>query len=151
MSWRDAIITEAQTWLGTPWRHEAEIKGEGGGVDCGHFLRAAYVGAGIVPSFPIDPYPRDWHLNQRGERFLAYVESWLDRTDDPLPGDVAVFRFGRCFSHGAIVVSWPTVIHSYLPARAVSYENAALGELAVQRNGNPRACRFYTYARRVTP
>ena len=28
-------------------------------------------------------------------------------------GDVALFRFGRCFSHGAIVVDWPTVIHAW--------------------------------------
>jgi cell wall-associated NlpC family hydrolase len=28
-------------------------------------------------------------------------------------GDVALFRFGRCFSHGAIIVDWPTVIHAW--------------------------------------
>ena len=28
-------------------------------------------------------------------------------------GDVALFRFGRCFSHGGIVVDWPTVIHAW--------------------------------------
>lgn len=33
----------------------------------------------------------------------------------PLPADFVVFKFGRTFSHGAIVVDWPLIIHSYIP------------------------------------
>jgi cell wall-associated NlpC family hydrolase len=33
--------------------------------------------------------------------------------DIPRAGDVALFRFGRCFSHGAIIVDWPVVIHAW--------------------------------------
>ena len=29
------------------------------------------------------------------------------------PGDIALFRFGRTFSHGAIVTDWPRLIHAY--------------------------------------
>ena len=36
----------------------------------------------------------------------------------PGPGDVAVFRFGRTFSHGAIVTDWPRLIHAYWAASA---------------------------------
>jgi len=31
----------------------------------------------------------------------------------PQRGDVAVFRFGRCFAHGAIVIDWPRLIHAW--------------------------------------
>ena len=32
----------------------------------------------------------------------------------PEPGDVAVFKFGRCYAHGAIVTEWPMLIHSWV-------------------------------------
>jgi cell wall-associated NlpC family hydrolase len=31
------------------------------------------------------------------------------------PADFIVFKFGRTFSHGAIVVDWPLIIHAYIP------------------------------------
>jgi cell wall-associated NlpC family hydrolase len=31
----------------------------------------------------------------------------------PSPGDIALFRFGRTYSHGAIVTEWPRLIHAY--------------------------------------
>ncbi|HYL49488.1 MAG TPA: hypothetical protein VET84_09005 [Stellaceae bacterium] len=44
-----------------------------------------------------------------------------------LPGDIALWRFGRCFSHGAIVIEWPVVIHAYL-GRGCVLEDAAKAE-----------------------
>ena len=32
----------------------------------------------------------------------------------PLPGDVILYQWGRCMSHGAIVVEWPLLIHAYI-------------------------------------
>ena len=34
------------------------------------------------------------------------------RNDKPLPGDFVLYRFGRCWSHGAIVLEWPLIIHA---------------------------------------
>jgi cell wall-associated NlpC family hydrolase len=31
-----------------------------------------------------------------------------------LPGDIVLYRFGRCISHGAIVLAWPQIIHAYI-------------------------------------
>ena len=28
------------------------------------------------------------------------------------PGDVLLFKFGRAFSHGAIVTAWPQIVHA---------------------------------------
>ena len=32
---------------------------------------------------------------------------------EPLPGDIVLYKFGRCFSHAGIVIAWPQIIHSY--------------------------------------
>ncbi len=148
---RAAIIAEAVTWLGTPWHHQARVKGAG--VDCGQFLIACYVGAGLVPAFDTGPYARDWHQHQSGERFLSFVEQHLDPTDTPLPGDVVVWRYGQCYSHGAIVVDWPLVIHAHIRERAVVYGDGARGELAREHlkggGSAPRPVRYYTFAQRA--
>ena len=67
-----------------------------------------------------------------------------------LPGDIALWRFGRCFSHGAIVVDWPVVIHAYL-GRPCVLEDAAkavwlshVGESGEAGN-RPRPRRFFSY------
>ena len=37
---RNDIITEAQRWIGTPYRHQASLKGVGSCVACGALLLA---------------------------------------------------------------------------------------------------------------
>lgn len=149
--WRQAIVDEAMTWLRTPWMHAARVRGAG--VDCGQLIIATYIGAGLVPHFETGPYPHDWMLHQEGERYLGWVEQYLDPVDTPQPGDVAAWRFGRCFSHGAIVVDWPFIIHAYRPERAVVYGDASKGPLARQHlpagGSMARAVRFYSIAGRV--
>jgi len=110
---RIAVAAEAQTWIGTPFHHAARVKGVG--VDCLMLLAEVYERAGICPS-RIDPpfYVPDWHLHRDAER---YTEGLLRYTQEivgpPEPGDIALFRFGRTFSHGAVVTQWPHVIHAY--------------------------------------
>jgi len=40
------------------------------------------------------------------------VEQYARPVDAPGLGDVALYRFGRCVSHGVIVLAWPQVIHA---------------------------------------
>ena len=47
----------------------------------------------------------------------------------PQPADFVVFRFGRTFSHGAIVVEWPIVIHAYIPHGVLLSDALRDGEL----------------------
>lgn len=120
------VLTEAATWEGTPWRHQADIKGVG--VDCAFFLVRVFHAAGLIPDIDPRPYPPDWHFHRDEERFLGWVQQYGDEVDAPEPGDVAVFKFGRCFSHGAIVVEWPRVIHSAIN-ECVRYQDATTGRL----------------------
>lgn len=110
---REAVVAEAYTWLRTPYHHMGDIKGVG--VDCAMLLVRIYASVGLVPpDLDPRPYPGDWHLHRSDERYLGFLEEYGTPVQAPALGDVAVYRFGRCFSHGTIVVGEGTVIHSYL-------------------------------------
>lgn len=109
------VLAEARTWLGTPYHHHGRIKGVG--VDCAQYLACVFENAGLVPEVVTGFYPTDWHLHRSAEMFVA----WLERYADPLPvgttpqpADVALFRYGRTFSHGAIMTGPARCLHSYI-------------------------------------
>lgn len=107
----DAVVKEAESWLGTPYHHRARVKGVG--VDCANLILAVFESIGALDH--VDPeYPRDWHLNRGEERFIAWLEQLgAKRVDTPRKGDVGVWRYGRLYSHGGIFISEVDVIHSY--------------------------------------
>jgi cell wall-associated NlpC family hydrolase len=110
---RDDVVAEARSWLRTPFHHAARIKGVG--VDCAMLPAAVYAQVGLIPYMEnVDYYPLDWHLHRNEERYLATVLAHAKPTENPQKGDFALFQFGRCFSHGAIVTDWPNVIHAYI-------------------------------------
>ncbi len=111
---RKAVVIEATTWLGTPYHHAARLKGIG--VDCAMLLAEVYHNAGLIPEITPEDYPPDWHLHRDTERYLKWVEKFARKieTDCPLPGDIAMFRFGRATAHAGIVNAWPEIIHSYI-------------------------------------
>ncbi len=108
---RQAIVAEALTWLGTPYHHQAGIKGVG--CDCAYLLIRVYRALGLIPEIDPGPYPPDWHLHRNDERYLGWVRRFATAVATPRPGDAALWRFGRTASHGGIVVAWPTIIHAY--------------------------------------
>lgn len=136
MTTRAAVVAEALSWLRTPYHHQGDVKGVG--VDCAMLLVRVYAVMGMVPpSLDPRPYPREWHLHRSTERYMGWLEQYGKPTETPQPGDVALYKFGRCYSHGAIVVDENTVVHSYLQ----------LGVTLCERNGHPlqdRDVKYYT-------
>jgi cell wall-associated NlpC family hydrolase len=116
---RAAVVAEAVTWLGTPWRHRGRIKGVG--VDCAQFVIKCYAGAGLIDDFDTGEYPRDWHIHRNEERFLTFVPRFAREIAerDVGPGDLILCRIGRVFSHGVIVTTWPQGIHAAVNAGMV--------------------------------
>lgn len=108
---REAAVQEALTWLRTPYHHMARVKGAG--CDCATLLLEVYHTIGAIPEIDIGYYPQDWHFHRNDERYLGWIKKYAKQVDVPQKGDIALFRFGRCVSHGAIVTDWPNVIHSY--------------------------------------
>lgn len=129
MSTRADVCALAQGWLRTPWHHQARLRGVG--VDCAQLLIAVYVEAGLVPAFDPGDYAIDHMLHSDRELFRDIAARYGRPTDMPGPGDVVIWRFGRCFSHGGIVVDWPTrVIHAFRPFGQVCETPADASSLA---------------------
>lgn len=135
---RAAVIAEARTWLHTPWRHMANIKGQA--VDCAMFLAEVFINAGVIERFDPRPYPRAWFMHHSKERFLEWVVERLGGTEVPVadarPGDLMMYHIGLCYSHGAILVEPRMVIHSYYKNGKVIYTETFDPDLATHR---PRA------------
>lgn len=120
-SWNEAlkraeIVTEALSWVAakTPYHHHGRVRGVG--VDCAMLLAEVFHTCGMVPHVDAGFYPREWHLHRGEELFLGWLAKCGAReVATPRPGDVAIYRFGRCFSHGAIVVADSGLaVHSYI-------------------------------------
>jgi len=128
---RESIVAEALSWNGTPYHHAARVKGHG--VDCAQFL-IAVVEAVTGRKIPVESYPPDWCLHRNDETFLEVLEQHAHRIEGPpLPGDVAMFRWGRTVSHGAVVLDWPKVIHANVPERCVSIDDAVANQSLASR------------------
>jgi cell wall-associated NlpC family hydrolase len=126
---RTEIIRAAREWLGTPYHHCARIKKAG--ADCAMFPLAVYQECGILPAdFQPPSYSMQWHLHRSEEMYLQTIAPFVqEKKDAPLPADFVVFKFGRAFSHGAIVVEWPLIIHSYIPHGVLLGDALRDGEL----------------------
>lgn len=112
---RAAVVAEALTWLGTPYHHHARVRGRDGGVDCAQFPIAVYTASAEIPD-QAPTYASQWHLHRSEELYLAQVERFATEVerDDVGPGDFVIWRWGRTFSHGGIMLDGRTVIHSYI-------------------------------------
>lgn len=119
---RRRVVEIARTWLNTPYHPEARVKGSG--CDCATLLAEVYAESGVVPRFDIEHYSHDWHLHRSEELYLSDVERFAGRVETPEPGDIAIWKMGRTFSHGAIVLAWPSIIHAVM-GRGVLYGDAS--------------------------
>ena len=131
---RSTVVAEAESWLRTPYHHMARVKGAG--ADCLTLLAEVYEKAGVIPRVEVPFYPPDWNLHCDAERYLEGITRYAREIPycadiSPAAGNVAIFKFGRCFAHGAIVVSWPRLIHAWHSAGVV-YADAKQGQLALR-------------------
>lgn len=132
---REIVIAEARRWLKTPYQHRQHLMGVG--VDCAWLLIEVYFVAGLMPMIDPGAYAQDWHLHRSEERYLHWLELYGQQIETPQAGDVAVWQFGRTFSHGAIVLSEHQVIHAY---RDIGVELADMREEHLAS----RPVRYYT-------
>jgi cell wall-associated NlpC family hydrolase len=132
---REDVIREAQGWLGTPYHHAARVKGAG--VDCLMLVLEVYGRSGVfarrgvdAASIPIPRYARDIMLHRNEETYLEGIRQYAVEVTEPASGNLALWKFGRIYSHAAIIIDWPAIIHAYAPENRVVIGNATLGALA---------------------
>src|SRR3954452_22784820 len=109
----DRIITEARTWIGTPYRHQASLKGVG--CDCLGLLRGVWRELLGAEPESVPPYTRDWAEAGGGELLLGVASRHLVQVAEARPGDVLLFRWraGLPAKHCAIIGEPGTMIHAH--------------------------------------
>ena len=112
------IIVEARLWLGTPYLHQASVRGAG--ADCLGLLRGVWRALHGDEPEPVPAYTADWAEPSRQEVLLVAAQRWL-REKPLLPsavGDVILFRMreGGIAKHLGLqseVGSHPRFVHAY--------------------------------------
>ncbi|MGH6794028.1 MAG: hypothetical protein ACREDH_02235 [Methylocella sp.] len=135
---RAAIVREARSWIRTPYHNQADIKGVG--VDCGMLLVRVFVDCGLVPPFDPRPYADDWYLHRSEERYLGFIFDRTKEVTNPLPGDVMVFRYGRCYAHGGITTRAAplAIVHAYQPAQLVLEDKVGVSTILCAPSRKPK-------------
>lgn len=110
---REQVVREALSWERTPYHHRARVKGVG--VDCAQLPIAVYSAVGLIPAIEPD-YSPQWMLHRDEEQYLGWVRRFAREIPraEAGPGDFAIWKFGRCYSHGAIVLDLPHVLHALI-------------------------------------
>ena len=64
----EAFRSEAESWIGTPYRHLQRCKGRG--ADCTLFIGQTLLDVGVLTRLEYGYYPRDWHEHTDEEYVL---------------------------------------------------------------------------------
>ena len=119
---RGRVIASARAWLGTPYRHQASLRGQG--ADCLGLVRGVWRELFGTEPAVAPPYRPDWAEVGGEETLLQAARRWL--TEIPIEraraGDVLLFRMvpGCPAKHCAIMSEGalnegaePRMIHAY--------------------------------------
>lgn len=115
----DRIVAAARAWIGTPYRHQASLRGVG--CDCLGLLRGVWREViGREPE-PAPPYSPDWAEASGADTLLWTARRYLVELDrgEVGPGRVLLFRWRPHHSakHCAIAASPVSMIHAHDGAR----------------------------------
>lgn len=112
---RAAIVAAARGWIGTPYRHQASLKGVG--CDCLGLVRGVWRDLYAEEPEAAAPYAQDWALSAAGEPLLAAAaRNARARADGAFaPGDLLVFRWREQLpaSHLGLAAGAATMIHAH--------------------------------------
>jgi NlpC/P60 family putative phage cell wall peptidase len=112
---RERIIAEARSWIGTPYRHQASLKGVG--CDCLGLVRGVW--RAVIGPEPeaTGPYSPDWAEALGAERLADAAGRHLRpiAVKEASRGDVILFRWRDDLpaKHAAILSGAGTFIHAY--------------------------------------
>ena len=108
------VAHEAISWIGTPFRHNQSCKGHG--ADCVGLVYGVFKSLGCIPaSFQPEPYSQQWHMHKNEELLInqALAFGCVDKTGEPLAGDLLFFQYGRVCSHIGICIGGGEMVHAF--------------------------------------
>ena len=121
----EAVIAEARAWIGTPYQHQASLKGIG--CDCLGLIRGVWRALFGAEPEAVPPYAPDWAEAASGEPLAEAALRHLIRIDPSAfqAGDVLLFRWraGLAAKHAAIVTAPDLIVHAH--------DGAAVAEVAI--------------------
>ena len=112
----DRVIAAARAWIGTPYRHQASLKGVG--CDCLGLVRGIWRDLyGCEPELP-PPYQPDWAERSREDRLRQAAQRHFgaELTVEAMrPGDLLLFRWRPDLpaKHAGILSAPDHFIHAY--------------------------------------
>ena len=122
---RTDIIAEARSWIGTPYRHQASLKGIG--CDCLGLVRGVWRALHGAEPEPMPAYAPDWAEAAREETLAQAAARHLVAVDAArfARGDVLLFRWRNGFpaKHSAIATTPERMVHAH--------DGAAVAEVAI--------------------
>ena len=111
------VLAEARSWLGTPYRHRASVRGAG--ADCLGLLRGLWRALYGAEPAPVPPYSPDWAEAGDAERLWRALAACMSPCPPGAwrPGEVILFRIragGPAKHLGLVSASEPArFIHAY--------------------------------------
>lgn len=111
---REAIVAAARGWIGTPYRHQASLKGIG--CDCLGLLRGIWAETTGTALPPVPAYTPDWAEAARRETFAEGARRHLTEIalHEAREGDLVLFRWRAHLpaKHAAILSAPDRMIHA---------------------------------------
>lgn len=127
---RDAVVAEARTWVGTPFAHQATLKGVA--CDCGGLARGVSLALGLIPAdYEAAPdaqrfmgyarQPDGFSLREACETFMTPIEPAAMQPGDAIlvawsagPQHVGILAPYR---HGGLAIIHATITHGVIETR----------------------------------
>ena len=117
------IINEANKFakIGVKYKHRGTTIN---GCDCTGLLICVAKNIGYMNKFKLRNYSLDWNLHSGAG---DYIIQGLNKIGEEIPksttqpGDILVFKFGRCDAHIGILVNDDLFVHSYFEAKKCKY------------------------------
>ncbi len=110
-----AVISEARRWIGTPYRHQASLRGVG--TDCLGLVRGVWRALYQVEPEATGPYSPNWAETGRKERLAEAAGRYMTPvpTGEQQPGDLLLFRWRKHLpaKHAAILSTPERMIHAH--------------------------------------
>ncbi len=111
---REQIVAAARLWLGTPYHHQASVKGVG--CDCLGLIRGLWRELQGPEPEALPAYTRDWGDVTGSEPLLAVAHRHLlplAGVDHARPGDMLVFRMqAGVAKHAGVLTDNEHFIHA---------------------------------------